>query len=227
MVAIASARMIVCPRWIIRSPTDDHTHASSRRAPESLRKVSKLLQIQHCGTLCACGLSLAGPLQSPAVAGKLRRPFLCASLLGLSAAKRHRANHRRTVANGGIIISRRWPVAEQIEEMPTKTFEPGGVIFREGDESQSEAYLVHEGTVEARRRVDGEERVLNTLVKGDLLGEVALFRDAPHSVTAIAVEHVTLLVIPAHRLESMVRANPDLAIGLIRQLARMAAHRSD
>jgi CRP-like cAMP-binding protein len=133
----------------------------------------------------------------------------------------------RTVANGGIIISRRWPVAEQIEDMPTKTFEPGDVIFREGDESQSEASLVHEGPVEARRRVDGEERVLNTLGKGDLLGEVALFRDAPHSVTAIAVEHVTLLVIPAHRLEGMVRGNPELAIGLIRQLARMAAHRND
>ena len=54
-----------------------------------------------------------------------------------------------------------------------------------------------------------------------------MFRDAPHSVTAIAVEPLTLLVIPAHRLESMVRANPELAIGLIRQLARMAAHRND
>lgn len=113
-------------------------------------------------------------------------------------------------------------MAERIEDMPTKTFGPGDVIFREGEESQGEAYLVHEGTVEARRRVDGEERVLNTLVKGDLLGEVALFRDAPHSVTAIAVEQVTLLVIPARRLESMVRANPELAIKLIRQLARMA-----
>ena len=114
-------------------------------------------------------------------------------------------------------------MAEETGDAPTKTFQPGDVIFREGDESKSEAYLVHEGTVEARRQVDGEERTLNTLVKGDLLGEVALFRDAPHSVTAIAVEHVTLLVIPAQRLESMVRANPELAIGLIRQLARMAA----
>ena len=105
-------------------------------------------------------------------------------------------------------------MAEPIEEIPTKTFAPGDVIFREGDESQSEAYLVHEGTVEARRRVDGEERVLNTLVKGDLLGEVALFRDAPHSVTAIAVEQVTLLVIPAQRLESMVRAIPSSPSGL-------------
>ena len=69
-------------------------------------------------------------------------------------------------------------MAEPIEDLPTRTFDPGAVIFREGDESQSEAYLVHEGTVEARRRVDGQERVLNTLVKGDLLGEVALFRNA-------------------------------------------------
>lgn len=121
----------------------------------------------------------------------------------------------------------RCAVAEQIERLSTKRFGPGDVIFREGDESQGEAYLIHEGTVEARRRLDGEERVLNILVKGDLLGEVALFRAAPHSVTAIAVEHVTLLVIPAHRLESMVRANPELAIGIIRQLARMAAQRND
>jgi len=70
-------------------------------------------------------------------------------------------------------------IPARIGDALTKTFEPGEVIFREGDESQSEAYLVHEGTVEARRLVDGEEQVLNTLVKGDLLGEVALFRDAP------------------------------------------------
>ena len=47
-------------------------------------------------------------------------------------------------------------MAEQIGDLPTKTFNPGDVIFREGDESQSEAYLIHEGSVEARRRVDGE-----------------------------------------------------------------------
>jgi CRP-like cAMP-binding protein len=34
---------------------------------------------------------------------------------------------------------------------------------------------------------------------------------------------VTVLVIPEHRLEEMVRANPELAMALIRQLARMAA----
>jgi CRP/FNR family transcriptional regulator, cyclic AMP receptor protein len=115
---------------------------------------------------------------------------------------------------------------KQIAGLPNETFEAGDVIFREGDDSKNEAYLVHEGAVEVRREVDGEERVLNTLGKGDLLGEVALFRDGPHSVTAIAIDQVTLIPISAHRLEGMVLANPKLAIELIRQLARMAASKA-
>jgi len=41
--------------------------------------------------------------------------------------------------------------------------------------------------------------VLRSLVRGDLLGEVALFRDAPHSATAIALERVTLIAIASDR----------------------------
>jgi CRP-like cAMP-binding protein len=65
--------------------------------------------------------------------------------------------------------------------------------------------------------------VLRTLGHGDLLGEVALFRSAPHSATAVAVESAMLVVIPEHKLEDMVRTNPTLALAIIRQLARMAA----
>jgi CRP-like cAMP-binding protein len=107
--------------------------------------------------------------------------------------------------------------------VPARTFEPGEVIFRQGEGGSRACYLVHEGRVEVRKRVDGEERILRILGKGDLLGEVALFRDAPHSATALALDRVTLLVIPADRLEHMVRSKPSLAIALIRQLARMAA----
>jgi CRP-like cAMP-binding protein len=104
-----------------------------------------------------------------------------------------------------------------------KVFDAGQVIFREGDASTREAYFVQDGKVEIRKRLASEEKVLRILGKGDLLGEIALFRDAPHSATAIALERVLLRVIPADRLEYMVRSHPDLAIALIRQLARMAA----
>ena len=107
--------------------------------------------------------------------------------------------------------------------MESRTFNTGDVIFRQGDASNGEAYLVNEGAVEVRRTEDGEERILRKLKKGDLLGEVALFRSGPHSATAIATEPVTALVILEQRLEDLVRTNPELALALIRQLAEMAA----
>ena len=112
---------------------------------------------------------------------------------------------------------------EDLGGVDTKTFAPGEVIFREGQPAQDEAYLVHRGRVEVHRLIDGTQTLLNTLSKGDLLGEVALFREGPHSVTATALEDVTLLVIRASRLEAMVQTNPRLALELIRQLAAMAS----
>ena len=105
----------------------------------------------------------------------------------------------------------------------TRQVKAGEVMFRQGETANGEAYLVHEGVVEVRRSEDGEERLLRTLEKGDLLGEVALFRAAPHSATATAIEPAVLLVISEERLEHPVRTNPELALALIRQLARMAA----
>jgi CRP-like cAMP-binding protein len=82
-------------------------------------------------------------------------------------------------------------MSRQIGDVPSKSFNAGDVIFREGDPAKGEAFLVHEGKVEVRRQVAGEERVLRTLVKGDLLGDLALFRDAPRSAAAVAAGPVT------------------------------------
>jgi CRP/FNR family transcriptional regulator len=112
-------------------------------------------------------------------------------------------------------------MSRQIGEIPTRTFQPGDVIFREGDDAKGEAFMVHVGRVEIRKQIGGEERLLNTLAKGELLGHIALFRNAPRSATAIAAEAVTLMVIPANRLDHLVRANPALAMALIRDLAKM------
>jgi CRP-like cAMP-binding protein len=114
-------------------------------------------------------------------------------------------------------------VAAASKKLESRKFKAGEVMFRQGEAANGEAYLVHKGTVEVRKRVDGKDQVLRTLGRGDLLGEVALFRAAPHSATAIAIEPVTVMVIPEDRLEELVRAHPTLAMALIRQLARMAA----
>jgi CRP/FNR family transcriptional regulator, cyclic AMP receptor protein len=115
-------------------------------------------------------------------------------------------------------------MSRQSGDVPSRTFNAGDVIFKEGDDAKSEAFLVHEGKVEVRKNLGGKDTVLRVLGKGELLGELALFRNAPRSATAVAAEPVTLLLIPANRLEAMVRTNPALAMAIIKDLSgRMLA----
>lgn len=102
---------------------------------------------------------------------------------------------------------------------PTRAFRTGEVIFREGDPPADEAFMIHIGRVEVRKRVGGEDRLLRVLVKGELLGELGLFGDSARSATAVAAEPVTLVVIPAKRLNHLVRTNPALAVAIIRDLS--------
>ncbi|HUG37474.1 MAG TPA: cyclic nucleotide-binding domain-containing protein [Candidatus Limnocylindrales bacterium] len=104
-------------------------------------------------------------------------------------------------------------------QIPKRTFQAGETIFCEGDDPRGEAFLIHTGRVEVRRRIDGEDRRVRLLGRGDLLGELALFRGAAHSASAVAIESVTVLVIPAGQLYRLVRTRPGLAVALIRQLA--------
>jgi len=109
-------------------------------------------------------------------------------------------------------------VSRLIGQIPTRTFNPGEVIFREGADANGEAFLIHNGSVQVRKQFAGEDRLLTVMKKGELLGEFALFRNAPRAATAIAAEPVTLMVLPANRLDHMVRTNPALANALIRDL---------
>ena len=115
-------------------------------------------------------------------------------------------------------------MSRQSGEVPSRTFKAGDVIFNEGDDAKGEAFLVHEGKVEVRKQFGAEARLLVVLGKGQLLGELALFTNAPRSATAIAAEPVTLLHIPAHRLEALMRTNPALAMAIVKDLSgRMLA----
>jgi len=84
--------------------------------------------------------------------------------------------------------------------------------------------MVHMGSVEIRKLITGENRLLRVIGKGELLGELALFRNAPRSATAVAAEPVTLMLIPANRLDHMVKTSPSLASAIIKDLSsRMLA----
>ena len=103
-------------------------------------------------------------------------------------------------------------MSRQIGEVPTRVFSPGEIIFREGDDPKGEAFIVHIGRVEIRKRIGGEDKLLRVLAQGDLLGELGLFGNTPRSASAVATDAVTLMVIPANRLDHLVRVNPSLAV---------------
>jgi hypothetical protein len=63
-------------------------------------------------------------------------------------------------------------MSRQIGEVPTRIFSPGEIIFHEGEDPKGEAFIVHIGRVEIRKRIGGEDRLLRVLGKGDLLGDL-------------------------------------------------------
>jgi rhodanese-related sulfurtransferase len=104
-------------------------------------------------------------------------------------------------------------------DIERRRFPAGTAIFHEGDDARGEAYVVHAGTVEIRRRFDGVERRLRTYQEGELLGEMALFRKAPRSAGAVAVTDVELLVVRNERLEWLIRNRPQLTLEVLKNLS--------
>ena len=107
-------------------------------------------------------------------------------------------------------------------DIERRRFKAGEVIFHEGDDAHGEAYVVHAGTVEIRRRLDGSDRILNVLGEGELFGQIGLFlRSAMRSAGAQAQTDVELLVIKRERLDWLIRNRPQLTMEVLRQLSEM------
>jgi len=106
-------------------------------------------------------------------------------------------------------------------DVERRRFAAGQVIFNEGDDAHGEAYVIHAGTVQIRRRVGGADRVLRTMGEGQLLGELALFRKALRSTDAVADSDVELLLIRTERLDWLIHNRPQLTRELLKRLADM------
>jgi len=107
-------------------------------------------------------------------------------------------------------------------DIERRRFKPGDVIFKEGDDSRGEAYVIHAGTIEIRRSFDGTEKVLNRIGEGEPLGEMGILRGgARRSATAVASEDVELLVIKEERLEWLIQNRPRLTAELLKRLSNL------
>jgi diguanylate cyclase (GGDEF)-like protein len=105
------------------------------------------------------------------------------------------------------------------------TYTPGQVVFPEGSHRE-ELYLIREGTVVIRRRVDDAEQDIARFVDGEVFGEMDLLDTAPRSASAVAEGPATLLVFP-DKIEfgSLLEKHPDVFARVLRKLLGEVARR--
>lgn len=101
-----------------------------------------------------------------------------------------------------------------------RKYRKGTVVFVQGDPG-GRCYVILTGTVKVSAfHADGREAFITALGPGELLGEFALFDDAPRSADAVVLEDAELLSLERDGVEDAMRAHPDVAIALVRLLAR-------
>ena len=94
--------------------------------------------------------------------------------------------------------------------MRREYFEPGQVIFREGDRGEW-LYVVTEGEVEVLKTVPGRgEQPVRRLGVGECFGEIALVSDMARWATVRAVSAANVLAIDREAFQAMFSSLPPL-----------------
>jgi len=95
--------------------------------------------------------------------------------------------------------------------MSSALFQPGQMIFREGDTTQ-EAYRILKGRVEISIAGDGKSVILAQLGEGDIFGEMAMVDERPRSASAQALEVTECEVLTAENFNEAVLQRPEILI---------------
>jgi HD-GYP domain-containing protein (c-di-GMP phosphodiesterase class II) len=102
-------------------------------------------------------------------------------------------------------------------------FEPGHVLFRQGD-TGDKLYLVTVGIIKiVLTRPDGSDLVLETERPGDVFGELAVLNRTPRLASAIAIDRSETIAIATQLLEDVLDRHPDATRVLLGSLARNLA----
>jgi CRP/FNR family transcriptional regulator, cyclic AMP receptor protein len=100
-----------------------------------------------------------------------------------------------------------------VRSSATSNFAAGSTIAKQGDEGSS-LYLILNGRVEVRRG----PRVLSKLNQGQFFGEMSILDGQPRSADVTAIESTECLVLERSKFEELVRAHPELALEILKEV---------
>jgi CRP/FNR family cyclic AMP-dependent transcriptional regulator len=101
-----------------------------------------------------------------------------------------------------------------------REFEPGEVVFREGDASDT-CYVVSDGRARAiRSHTDGRTLTLATFGPGDFFGELALFEDERRSATVEAIERTGVVAVLGPDMRRLMAEHAEISSRLVIALGR-------
>lgn len=110
---------------------------------------------------------------------------------------------------------------ERIAEVAVpRHFDPGEVVFREGDSSDT-CYVVRTGHCRAvREHGDGRTITLATFGPGDIFGELAMFEEERRSATVEAVDQVHVVAVLGGDMRRLMKQHPEISMRLVIALGR-------
>jgi CRP/FNR family transcriptional regulator, cyclic AMP receptor protein len=108
-----------------------------------------------------------------------------------------------------------------------RSFEPGQIVFREGDASDT-CYVVRSGSARAvREHADGRTITLATFGSGDIFGELAMFEDELRSATVEAVQPTEVVAVLGGDMRRLMVEHPEISIRLVVALGRRLRETND
>jgi CRP-like cAMP-binding protein len=100
-----------------------------------------------------------------------------------------------------------------------RVYEPGDVIFREGDTS-NEMFIIQEGKVVVTKDVAGHDVFLAMLERGDFFGEMALLDSQPRHASCSALVRTRVVAVKSGELLIKLRRDPTFALEMLQTMSR-------
>lgn len=110
-------------------------------------------------------------------------------------------------------------VSDTLNSKFGREYSVGEVLFREG-ETGDVMFVIQSGEVSISKSVGGSDKILAKLGPGEFFGEMAILNGKPRTATARVVTKAKVLVIEARTLEEMLARNAEIALRLIKKLAK-------